>query len=1009
MNKRLLKITLLATVCLSMPASFTSCKDYDDDITEINTTTNGLDQQIQDLKSALQAAQAEAQAARAAADAAAEAAKTANSSADAANAAAAAANAAVSEAKAAAAQAKADALAEITKQAEALQKQINSNAASAQKNAEDIAALVGRINGIENGLANIDLTDINKQLGDQAALITEANTQIQALKVQIEALEAYKTQIAALGTEIEDVKTQLAAIPQIQTQLSEALAKANANATAIAENKTAIAENKAALAELKGQLETISASIATEVSNAINTIAGVIAQRLTSVTLIPDLYVGGIPTIEFESAQYQPKKLQNGVWVNDTSKPSVIVSNNETEAEYRLNPAAITEDDIVLDGLAYVTKVATSRAAETTDDIINVSSASVSEYGKLKVKLGKSNTTSLNLTGGKINTVALRVPVAAKHLFTGETSANVYSEYTRLSEVYFTPELGFVPGANVNSSVTHPVDSATVYAYGADQGINKFIIYDQTYDLYDLVEACRVFTTSNHEPLTVENLRKYGMDIVFNVATKAYTAGVADGTNQQEFAKLSGENNSILTPVTNDASGNKPGNQAIIGKQPVIRATLFDKVNNKIVDVKYVKVKFVAEDMTPVTITMPEVDLTGNVCSGASAAFTWDMVARDILTQLNSGAGMSKSDFTTIYGNNFTIAPANDTNGTMTVNVNATETSASFAVFNWSVTKEQLGNLKEGTNSKSFEKTVTFTNAAGLYPDVVVKFKFNVTTTVNALKLGSTDPIKWANNTMKVYVVPMQVPYVSGTSPKAYYDTNILEGRLKPYVTGLSSCENYDIALQSGSVGNLTLQSGYNHWGITNANQANLNEAMYSIPNNTQGKNLASNGGTIKVNWYGDVNGLTNNRYSTPFATVNLQVLKILNLNPNAAKAIVDNSAVQTSTVDVTITDAYGNLVAQTATATAPLAADYWDFYGCQAPTFNGEIKIADDTNGKNLRTLASLNMTANVSTDGTLTFQNNGAPLQADAYLVVPVQLTHLWGELTGSIYVQLKKNPNL
>lgn len=50
---------------------------------------------------------------------------------------------------------------------------------------------------------------------------------------------------------------------------------------------------------------------------------------------------------------------------------------------------------------------------------------------------------------------------------------------------------------------------------------------------------------------------------------------------------------------------------------------------------------------------------------------------------------------------------------------------------------------------------------------------------------------------------------------------------------------------------------------------------------------------------------------------------------------------------------------------TTGLAADYWDFYGVEAPTFNGTIMIADDATGKNARSLESLNMTANVDTNG--------------------------------------------
>ena len=42
MNKGLLKIALLSLVCASMPLSFTSCKDYDDDINNLNEKYDNL-------------------------------------------------------------------------------------------------------------------------------------------------------------------------------------------------------------------------------------------------------------------------------------------------------------------------------------------------------------------------------------------------------------------------------------------------------------------------------------------------------------------------------------------------------------------------------------------------------------------------------------------------------------------------------------------------------------------------------------------------------------------------------------------------------------------------------------------------------------------------------------------------------------------------------------------------------------------------------------------------------
>ncbi len=969
----------------SMTTGFVGCKDYDDDITEINNTTGVLSQQLKDLSNALETAKADAAAAKAAAEQATDAASKATEA-----------------AKAAAAEAKAEALKEVMAQVEMLQQQISANTNLSKKNAEDLAALAGRIEGIEQGLANIDLTDVNKQLGEQAGLITKANTQIQAIQTQLNALEAYQTQLKTLGS-VEDIKAKLDAIATIKSDLSTLLDKVDAN--------------KIAIENVQSELTTLSGKISTEVANGVNTIAAVISQRLTSVTLMPDLYVDGIPTISFESANYTKRIFKDNKWVNATTgKTNFIITNNETQAQYRLNPGTVTNEDIIGTEVAYVSRVATSRAAETANDIVNVASADVDAHGILTVKLGKSDTESLNRTDGKINTVALRVPIAAKHLFTeqGETSANIYSEYTRLEEAYFQPEIMYVPGANLDKATqTHPyADSLALYNSAADALIAKNIVFNNTgFNLYELIEGCKFFAPGNHVAMTIDQLRKYGMEINFQVATREYKPNSTNDVDQQKWVKLSGDNNATLIPIT---SNGLTDNKAIIGKQPIIRAMLYDKVNKNMIDVRYFKVKFTAEEMAPVSFKWTIDDIIGSPCDGATADMTWEDVVKNILVNLNGGKGMSKEDFNAIYGTTCTVNPANDDNGTFTATVNP-ELSASIPVFSWSVTKQQLGHLEEGENTKTFNKTVTFTNAAGLYPDVVIEFTFTVKTTVNAVTLGSTDPLKWNDNTMLVYVVPMPLDYdkTATDREKAHYATNILEGREKSYVNGLTSCAQYDIdfAPGQGYVGKaLEFKGTYGHWMMTKANQDNLTKVIYSIENNADGKTLASNGKTIKVEWSSNVNGLSSNpdnRYV--FGSMDLKVLPILTLNPENANAIIDNSVAQSTDVAVTITDAYGNLVAKVAPTDKPLADEYWDFYGVNDPTFVGAIEIADDATGKNARSLASLNMAANVDTDGKLTFQNNGAPLQSDAYLMVPVQVKHLWGELTGKIAVPLKKNPNL
>lgn len=1009
MNKRFLKIALLSAVCASMPVSFTSCKDYDDDITEINNNADGLSKQIAALQTALETAQATATAAKDAADRALTAAAAAQDSADKA---AKQAEAAAELAKSAAATAKAEAIQEVINQLKPL---IDANTSANKENEKKLAELVGRIEGIEKNLGNIDLTDINKTLGDQAALIAANATQIQAIETQLAALDQLKKDLSGLQGDVADLKAKIAAIDAVKTDLAALQATVQANKTeimnAVNANKAAC---EAAIKEVNAELTKLSAQISSEVSNAINTIAGVLAQRLTSVTLMPSLYVDGIPTIEFLSAQYTKKVLKNGEWVNATGTNSqFIVTNGATEADYRLNPGTLKNEDIDIDKLAFVTRIATSRAGEKLDEVIEVASANVNDNGVLNVKLGKTNTKSLNLNGDQIYTVSLKVPVAAKHLFEGEANTAVYSEFTRLAETYFQPELKFVAGAYNAADVNdHLNDSTALYASAPGAMVAKNLVYNESYDLYKLVEGCALFSNPvSHKPLTREALQAYGMDIKFHAA-KAVYAPTVDKTNQQAYVKLEGENGSTLVPVT---SSGQEENQTIIGRQPIIAATLYDVNNKNVVEQKYFKVLFTAEKMEDITINWPAIDVKGAACDGASYNFGWQAMAENVLEVLNNSKGMSKEDFTKIYGNVApVITPANDNNGTLVANLVAANLDASTPVMTWSVTKEQLGKLKVGVNTANFAKSITFTDPTGLHPNVVINLKWTVTTTVAATTLGQTDALKWANNTMKVYPVPMTIPY-DGTQ-KAEYKTNILEGRYKPYTTGMLACGQYFIDYQAGQgyVGEaLEIPAAFANGIIagkaTAANdQSNLNEIYYTIANTAAGKALVSNGKTVKIDWTSNINGISTNSYV--FGTINLQIVKILKLNTLAAGSFTDNSREQTLNIAnaYSLTDAYGNLVAKEPTADEPYAADYYSYYGVSKVTFGNDIKVADNAEGTaNVRDLAKLNMTANVDNQsGVLTFQNNGAPLVANAYLIVPVTVEHYWGTLTGTIAVPLNKS---
>lgn len=989
MKKTYLNLLVASLLLGGFSTGVVSCSsDYDGDISELKTGQAAHAKQLETLQSALTAAQEAAKAAQSAADNALKAGEQAVAEAE--------------LAKKAAADAKAAAIAEVMAQVkpilEAYEKSIGDNA-------KDVAALSGRIEGIEKGLSAIDLGPINKQLGDQAQAIADQAKTMEAVQIQIKALEEFKAAITSKLSNYDGLVQKMAAIDGILKDLKSVQDEVKQIGLDLKDVNASIGTINGTLKTVQDDIRNLAGDVSKQIGTAVNTLVGTLTRRLSSVTLIPSEYIDGIPAITFESAKYTKKEFKNNAWIDATSgKTSYIVSNNTATAEYRLNPGTLTDDDINIGKLAYVGRVAISRANSEENCVVNVASASVGANGILTVKLGKNTTESLNLSGNKINTVALRVPVAAKHLLKDEGEANVYSEYSRLDETYFRPELRFIEGSYLGAA-SHLNDSTSLYASGAGAMISKNYVYNKSHNLYDLVEGCKFFSTDNHSAMTRADLQSYGMDIKFHVATRAYTPSTPDATNQQKFVKLSGENNSVLTPIS---SSGLEGNQVTIGKQPIIAATLVDVTNNNVIEQKYFKINFTAEDMQDVAMPL-NINVKADACTGVTHNFTWQYMAENVLEKLNGGNGMSKEDFNKIYTSNTVTSSENK--GTVVVNVIGGSFDVSTPVMTWTFNAGELGKLKVGDNTMTNTQTVTFTDPTGLHPNVILKITFNISTNVAATVLGVTDPLKWNNGTIKIYPVPMMVPY-DGTQ-KATYKTNILEGRVKPYFKGALPCAKIDVdyadADNSAYIGNaLNFPSGFGHWMITAANATNLDAIYYEIANTAEGRKLVSSAATVKVDWSSDINGNTDNRYV--FGSMNLKIVKILTINTTISKALVDDSHSQTIDLlnSYSLTDAYGHKVAAVADQQEPYAADYYKFYGVQTAKFGNDIKLADNAEGTvGVRSLASLNMTANVdASTGELTFQNNGAPLQGNAYLIVPVTVSHLWGTLNGTVAVPLKKS---
>ncbi len=278
MKKRIFGMLLMGAMVVASMSMFTSCKDYDDDINANKAEIAALKTSLQEQKTSLEAAIAAAKSEAATANAtlntkltelttlvgnnktelenaiktavtdskayadgvSAEALKAAKEYADAA-------------AKEAAATAKAEALEEAKKLTDELAaKMAEGDEANAKALAEKADELVAKISAVDDKL--VKLIDAEKE--ERINALAAVNTQIENIKLQIAALEKFKTEI---GKKVSDIATDLDKTKAILESVKKAAEK---NKEDIAANKEAITKNASDIAASKTALTVIDGKIA---------------------------------------------------------------------------------------------------------------------------------------------------------------------------------------------------------------------------------------------------------------------------------------------------------------------------------------------------------------------------------------------------------------------------------------------------------------------------------------------------------------------------------------------------------------------------------------------------------------------------------------------------------------------------------------------------------------------------------------------------------------------------
>ena len=513
----------------------------------------------------------------------------------------------------------AEAIAEINKTLGALQ----GNLETAQK---AIAALEGRVSTLEGDVAGLKTavqkaqkaaddaqtaadkaqSDATLALGNIEALkkalgkyaeVGVLESKIAALEKMDSTLQADKFDTKDFGTffakELKDVigayadkgvlEAKLAALDSKDEDLQNQITKLDAKLD------KAVEDLNDKITKLDEKVEQYKA----ELDARIDAVLGIIADRLSSIALVPQYYYDGVPAILFETIAYDP--LADDKENVEAVAPSIIDNQNswlvnqfknytsaESVAKFRLNPRTVGVDcadfSLVGDKADYVFTRAAAPAAPVS--IVGTPTYDPKTgYATFRVKKNEKINTDDN-TNKNLDIVALKA-VLKKGLTDAEKKADakpeVYSEFVHVNEIAYTAdELAISDKAKLAAKKAGH-EYAKTFTEATKNTYVYMMPYGAPFDLKALVATCinaEIETPGLENVIDHANLdlEKYGLHYEFSVAQSKYpVTSAGTTTDQQTVIKCVDRLGGIFKVM--DANGVEYNKEAI-GRTPIVRVDL---------------------------------------------------------------------------------------------------------------------------------------------------------------------------------------------------------------------------------------------------------------------------------------------------------------------------------------------------------------------------------------------------------------------------------------------------
>lgn len=470
----------------------------------------------------------------------------------------------------------------------------------AQKAADDAQTAADKAQS-DATLALGNIEALKKALGKYAE-VGALESKIAALEKMDSTLQADKFDTKDFGTffakELKDVigayaekgvlEAKLAALDTKDAELQDQITKLDAKVD------KAVKDLNDKITKLDEKVEQYKA----ELDARIDAVLGIIADRLSSIALVPQYYYDGVPAILFETIAYDP--LADDKENVEAAAPSHIGDQNsrlvnqfknytsaESVAQFRLNPRTVGVDcadfSLVGDKADYVFTRAAAPAAPVS--IVGTPSYDPKTgYATFKVKKNEKINTDKN-ENKNLDIVALKA-VLKKGLTDAEKEADakpeVYSEFVHVNEIAYTADQlaisdkAKLAGKKADHEYAKTFTEATKNAY-----VYK-MPYDAPFDLKALVATCinsEIFTSGLENVIDHANLdlEKYDLHYEFSVAQSKYdVTSAGTTTNQQTVIKCVDRLGGIFKVM--DANGVEY-NQEAIGRTPIVRVDLMHGEN----------------------------------------------------------------------------------------------------------------------------------------------------------------------------------------------------------------------------------------------------------------------------------------------------------------------------------------------------------------------------------------------------------------------------------------------